>query len=221
MRLDRLFDPAKVDRKLRGWKVANWTSDEMKGGRDGGRPHSLPLPPEVLKVLQKFHQEAGGTSEWMFPGRDRKKHVTPAALNLLMYRLQGRIYDHTVRQKPQRKGKPGPKPQPKKERRDLFAEYGIQPWTLHDCRRTMTTFLDDRRLGGAATAILGHKTAHSRTDEREKLAPVTEQHYNRSQKIDLKAEGMALWVKAVLAACEKERRKLVYRREATRRHAAA
>ena len=85
----------------------------------------------------------------------------------------------------------------------------------------MTTFLDDRRLGGAATAILGHKTAHSRTDEREKLAPVTEQHYNRSQKIDLKAEGMALWVKAVLAACEKERRKLVYQREVVRQVAAA
>jgi hypothetical protein len=34
---------------------------------------------------------------------------------------------------------------------------------------------------------------------------VTEQHYNRSQKIDLKPEGMALWVKTLLAACEKER----------------
>jgi integrase len=221
IRLDRMFNAAKVDRKLRGWKIANWTSEEMKGGRDGGRPHSLPIPPEALKVLQKFHHEAGGTSDWMFPGRDPKHHVTPAALNLLMYRLQGRVYDHTVKQKPPRKGKPGPKPRPRKKRRDLFAEYGIERWTLHDCRRTMTTFLDDRRLGGAATAILGHKTSNNRTDEREKLAPVTEQHYNRSQKIDLKAEGMALWVKAVLTACEKERRKLVHRREATPRAAAA
>ena len=163
MRPDRMFNATKVDRKLRGWKIANWTSDEMKGGRDGGRPHSLPIPPEALKVLQKFHEEAGGTSAWMFPGRDPEKNVTPAALNLLMYRLQGRVYDHTVRQRPHRKGKPGPLPQPKKERRDLFSEYDIKPWTLHDCRRTMTTFLDDRRLGGAATAILGHKTAHSRT----------------------------------------------------------
>jgi integrase len=115
-----------------------------------------------------------------------------------MYRLQGRVYDHTVKQKPARKGKPGPKPRARKERSDLFAEYGIKRWTLHDCRRTMTTFLDDRRLGGAATAILAHKTAY-RTEECEKLAPVTEQHYNRSQKIDLKAEGMAQWVKALLA----------------------
>jgi integrase len=156
----------------------------------------------------------------MFPGRDNKKHITPAALNLLIYRMQGRVYDHTTKQKPYRKGKPGPKPRPKKKRRDLFAEYGIKPWTPHDCRRTITTFLDDRRLGGAATAILGHKTPYSRADERELLAPVTEQHYNRSQKIDLKAEGMMLWVKALLTACEKERR-LVCRREATPRAAAA
>jgi integrase len=180
----------------------------VKGGRDGGRPHSLPLPPEALKVLYSFHKEAGGKSEWMFPGRDLGKHITPAALNLLKYRLQGRVYDHTVRRKPHRKGKPGPKPKPKKVRPDLFREYGIRRFNFHDIRRTITTLLDDRRLGGAATAILGHKTTNSQMDEREKLAPVTEQHYNRSQKIGLKAEGMKVWVRALLAAYEKERRKL-------------
>jgi integrase len=205
----------------RGWKIANWTSEEMKGGRDGGRPHSLPIPPEALKVMQAFYREAGEKSPWMFPGRDPKKRVTPAALNLLMYRLQGRVYDHTVRQKPERKGKPGPKPKPKKIRPDLFREHGIRPFTLHDIRRTMTTFLDDNRLGGAATAILGHKMTRADIGERERLAPVTEQHYNRSQKIDLKAEGMALWVKVLLAACEKERRKLGPLRTPRRRLMAA
>jgi integrase len=208
LRLDRLFDASKMDRKLRGWKIANWTSEEMKGGRDGGRPHSLPIPPEALKVMQNFHKEAGGGSPWMFPGRDSKRRITPAALNLLMYKLQGRVYDHTVRQKPDRRGKPGPKPKPKKTRPDLFKEYDIRPFTLHDIRRTMTTFLEDSRLGGAATAILGHKMTHSNINERERLASVTEQHYSRSQRIDLKSEGMALWVKAILAVCEKERRKL-------------
>jgi integrase len=143
----------------------------------------------------------------MFSGRDPKQHITQAALNLLMYRLQGRVYDHTVRQRPARKGKPGPKPRPRKERPDLFKIYGIAPWTLHDVRRTMTTLLDDKRLGGAATAILGHKTDHDRVDERERMASVTEQHYNRSQRIGLKSEGMALWVKALLAAYAKELRK--------------
>lgn len=220
LRLGRMFDAAKAERKLRGWKIANWTSEEMKGGRDGGRPFSLPIPPEALKALSKYHAEAGGTSEWVFPGRNPKKHITPSALNLLMYRLQGRVYDHIVKQKAPRKGKPGPKPRPKKHRPDLFAEYGIRRWTLHDARRTMTTFLDDRRLGGAATAILGHKTANHHVDDREKLAAVTEQHYNRSQKISLKAEGMALWVKALMSAYEKERKKFRFCRAAPRQLAA-
>jgi hypothetical protein len=72
----------------------------MKGGRDGGRPHSLPLPPEALKILLGYHVESGGKSKWMFTGRDPKKHISQAALNLLVYRLQGRVYDHTVKQKP-------------------------------------------------------------------------------------------------------------------------
>jgi integrase len=207
LRTDRLYDATKVVRRLRGWRIANWTAEEMKGGRDGDRPHSLPIPPEALTILQKYHALSGGTSKWMFTGRDPKKHITQSALNLAMYRLQGRVHDHTVKQKPTRKGKPGPKPRPKKERIDLFALYGIERWSLHDCRRTIATYLDDKRLGGAATAILGHKTSLGKTKEREKLAPVTEQHYSRSQKIDLKAEGMALWVKTLLAAYAKESRK--------------
>lgn len=208
LRNDRLFDAAKLHRKLRGWQIANWTAQEMKGGRDGGRPHSLPLPPETLRILNKFHKQAGGISPWMFPARTPAKHVTPSALTLLMHRLQGRVYDHTVKQKPPRGGKPGPKPRPKKHRPNLFEHFEVRPFTLHDCRRTLATYLDDRRLGGAATAILGHKSSTSRMDEREKLAPVTEQHYSRSQKIDLKAEGMALWTKALIAAYERERRKI-------------
>jgi integrase len=208
LRQDRLFDPGKPNRKLRGWQIANWTAQEMKGGRDGGRPHSLPLPPETLRILRKFHKEAGGESAWMFPARTPDKHVTPSALTLLMHRLQGRVHDHTVRQKPSRKGKPGPKPRPKKQRPNLFQKFDIRPFTLHDCRRAITTFLDERRLGGAATSILGHKSSTSQMDEREKLAPVTEQHYSRSQRIDLKAEGMALWTKALLASYESERIKI-------------
>lgn len=206
LRTDRLFEASKIERKLRDWKIANWTADEMKGGRDGGRPHSLPLPPEVLEILFRYHGLSGGTSKWMFTGRDPKKHITQSALNLAMHRLQGRVHDHTVKQKPERKGKPGPKPRPSKQRINLFELYGIEPWTLHDVRRTMTTLLDDKRLGGAATAILGHKTTNGKTKEREKLARVTEQHYNQSQKIALKAEGMALWVRTLLAAYRKEKR---------------
>ncbi len=48
---------------------------------------------------------------------------------------------------------------------------------------------------------------HDRVDERERMATVTEQHYNRSQRIGLKAEGMTLWVKALIAAYKKENQK--------------
>jgi integrase len=176
LRRDRLFDASKGYRKLKGWKIASWTADEMKGGRDGGRPHSIPMPPEALNILNKFYAESENKSDWMFSGRDPKKHITQAALNLLMYRLQGRVYDHTIKQKPSRKGKPGPKPKPNKARDNLFQIYGIERWTLHDCRRTITSFLVERKLGGAATAILGHKTPHDEIPEREKLAPVAATH---------------------------------------------
>jgi hypothetical protein len=71
----------------------------------------------------------------------------------------------------------------------------------------LTNYLVGKRLGGAASAILAHKLTDEKIDKRERLARVTEQHYNTSQQIDLKAEGMALWVKALLAAYAKERRK--------------
>ena len=181
LRLDRLFKPTKFQRNMQNWQIANWTPEEMKGGRDGGRAHSLPIPPEALKAMKHFHKEAGGDSPWMFPARTPDKHVSKSALNQLIYRLQGRVYDHTVRQKPHRKGKPGPKPRPMKIRPNLFEQFGIRPWTPQDCRRTITTFLDDRRLGGAASAILGHKMPNSDSslEDREKLARVTEQHYKQ------------------------------------------
>jgi integrase len=208
-RRDQLFDTKKVGKNLRGWKVMNWDADEMKGGRGGGRSHSLPIPPEGLAILDRFHEEAGGNSPWMFPSKDARNRITPSALNLLIYRLQGRVFDDWIRRKPERPGKPGPKPsKERKKRQNLFDEYKIRHWSPHDVRRTMTTFLSDHGLGGSATAILAHKIPHEQTNQRELTAPVTELHYNLSQKIDLKAEGMQLWVKALLAAYRREDRNL-------------
>jgi integrase len=154
LRPDRLFVADKKAR-LPGWKIANWNADEMKGGKDGGRPHALPLPPEVLEVLDRYYKASGGKSVWMFSGRKPSERITQSALNLLMYRLQGRVFDHRSKNKPDRPGKPGPKPAKEaKVRTDLFAYYGIRPWTLHDIRRTLGQFLDEKRVGGAASAIL-------------------------------------------------------------------
>jgi integrase len=208
LRPDRMFVAENAFKKLRGWLVANWTAEEMKGGRDGGRSHSLPIPKEAVAILKRFRQQGGPSSPWMFPSRERAKHVTQDALNRLIYRMQGREYGETARHKPARPGKPGPKPKRKRKHVDLFMEFGIRPWTPHDVRRTLTTFLDDHRLGGAATAILGHKLQGENVSERERTAPITELHYNQSQKIDLKADGMALWVKELLRVCKLEARKL-------------
>lgn len=205
MRPDRLFEPG-AGLKLHGWKIANWTIEEMKGGRDGGRPHSLPLPPRLLRALERFQSEYPGRSEWTFCGKNPKERLTQFALNQLMYRLQGRVYDHRKKNKPDRPGKPGPKPAAQgKIRKDLFAEFAIEPWTLHDVRRSITRFLDDNRLGGAASAILGHQLDNDKMPEEERRARVTEQHYNSSQRLPLKAEGMKIWVDAILDACERER----------------
>lgn len=207
MRPDRLFDPdAEMIKQLRGWKIVNWTHEEMKGGRNGGRPHSLPLPPRLLRTLERFRAEAPRKSEWMFSAKRPQDQLTQSALNILLYRLQGRVFDHRKKNKPDRTGKPGPKPtQHGKIRRDLFAEFEIKPWTLHDVRRSLTRFLDDRRLGGVASAILGHKLQNENMPEEERMAEVTELHYNSSQRILLKSEGMKLWVDTILDACERER----------------
>lgn len=200
---DRLFK----HQKLKGWKVANWTAEEMKGGRDGGRPHSLPIPPKALAILESYRDEAGDESDWLFPSR-KWGPVTQSALNRLFQRLQGNVVDQKVALRPDRRGKPGPKPRRRKPLENLFAKHGIEPWTPHDVRRTLVTFLDNMRLGGAASAILAHKIPDEKIPERELMAPVTETHYNSSQKIMLKAEGMTLWVDAVLKAYVSAKREL-------------
>jgi integrase len=205
---DGLFDPPKNEKRLKGgWKVASWTKEEMKGGRDGGRAHMLPIPPNALRILRDLHAKADDKSPWMFPARDPSKRLTAGVLNNLIYRMQGRVYDHTVRRKKDRPGKPGPKPLPRIEPDNLFEKFKIRPWSPHDVRRTLTGYLLGKRLGGAATAILGHKLQNAIADERQKIAAVTDTHYNTGENIDLMAEGMKLWVDALLAAYAREKKR--------------
>jgi hypothetical protein len=192
----------------RNWKVARWTGPEMKGGRHGGRPHDLPLAPAAFEVLMRFRNEADSKSEWMFPSAKIDGHVTNSALNQLLYRLEGKDRDTKIRRKPDRNGKPGPKPKGgRKARPNLLQHFNIRPWTLHDVRRTLTKFLDDNRLGGAASAILAHKLVNDDLPEEETMAAITESHYNSSQKIALKVEGMKLWSSTIFKTYESERRK--------------
>lgn len=171
-----------------GWQVWTWSADDMKGGKTGGRPHALPVPPTALDVLARFEED--GDPEWLFPSRQSGRHVTSEGLAQLLTRMQG-------------KEKAGRAGQVTTRKEDLLKKHRIRPWVPHDIRRALATFLDDEDLGGAAAAILAHKTA-KRDDEAARLEDVTRKVYARAQRLDLKARGMELWVAAVIEAYERE-----------------
>lgn len=166
-----------------GWRAVAWDGPAMKSRR----AHLLPLPSEAWAALRRV--SGAKDAAWLFPSKRGGGHVSPGALNQLLYRLSGRRITGAT-------GK-GPLV-------DLLGAHGVRHWTLHDVRRSLTSFLTDRRLGGAASAILDHEIAGAE-DLRERRATVTRLHYDTAQRVALKAEGMGLWVAAVLEAYEAER----------------
>ena len=183
LRRDRIFA---LD-GMPGWLSANWSGPEMKGGKSGGRPHAIPLPPAAVAALERIWAELDGPSEWACPSV-RGGHANQSAVNKLLWRLEG--LDNNG--------------DPKSGRENLLARHGIEPWIPHDARRGLSTYLGDRRLGGAASAILAHKSSKGES-EKEKIEAVTRLHYDRGQRISLKAEGMQVWCAAILEAYERER----------------
>ncbi len=170
----------------------------MAGGpRSGARrkPHGLPIPPEALAVLERFPVDR--SSKHLFPNRDNPaKPVTPSALTGLMNRLKGKS-------KGAKKGGVTLRPEG-----DLLTQHRHSHWTVHDIRRTLPTFLDLERMGGAGSAILAHarrKASGDADEERELASAITLRHYIHSQRMELKADGMAVWVKALLEAYETEK----------------
>ncbi|PVE20616.1 hypothetical protein DC522_31210 [Microvirga sp. KLBC 81] len=212
MRESRLFE---AEHLPPGWKVMNWSEDEMKSAVGVRLPHSLPIPPAFFEAIQPYRDEIADkqeeTSDWLFPSGKGGDHVTKSAMNRLLYRLEGKEFQQKDRSLPDRKGKPGPKPRgsARSKRENLLAKYDVRAWTPHDVRRTLTSFLDDCRLGGAASAILAHR--ENRKDEetaKERTLPVTRIHYSRAQRLDLKAEGMTVWIEAILRTYQVEKKKL-------------
>lgn len=171
-----------------GWRAVTWPEGIMKEDR----PFVLPLPPEAWYVVDRVLAEDPDreASRWLFPSIRGDGHVGQGALNALLYRLRGkRVTGSTVVARPMV---------------DYLSVHGIRPWTLHDVRRAITSYLSDNRLGGAASAILDHEAGLTE-DERDRRSAVTRLHYDRSQRIQLKAEGMSLWVGEVLAAYGREK----------------
>ncbi|MCE4225021.1 hypothetical protein HCU64_14775 [Methylobacterium sp. C25] len=210
-----------------GWKCLSWTPEEMKTVKGNPLPHSLPIPPETIEIIERYRSNRGARgSKWLFPSSCGEGCVSVGGLGGLLRRLQGirhkgkkKVPGQGDGRKVRGKIKDGSS---RKVGIDLLAEHGIEPWVPHDARRSLETFLDDRRLGGAGSAILSHRE-HKKGDEKEHMKeralPVTRIHYSKAQKIGLKAEGIALWTRAVLDAYEVEKRdfasRLKHKQEAT------
>lgn len=186
-----------------GWKIWTWTAAEMKGaGHANGlkkraRPHALPMPPEALAALDRIGAPRGGV--YLFPSRVPGKRTTAVGMTQFLDRMKGKT-------KAARKGGVTLRPED-----DLLNAHGIRHWTPHDVRRTLPTFLDMERLGGAGSAILAHARSKAKGDadeERELAQAITLRHYIHSQRLDLKAEGMAIWITAILEAVAQERARL-------------
>lgn len=185
------------------WRIYNWTLNEMKASQGDELPHALPLPPEAVSILLSFQNlEGPRKTPFLFPSAKSCSSITKSGLNILLYRLDGRRQQGTRTSKAK---KPRPPKVQRPPRPSLFEIHNIRYWSPHDVRRTLTTFLRDRRLGGAASAILGHRDDRdSRDADNDRMNEVTEIHYNQSQQIGLKAEGMKLWVDALLSAYREE-----------------
>ncbi|SKA31780.1 hypothetical protein [Consotaella salsifontis] len=188
---DRIEDRTDTD----GWYEVSWLPSAMKSGR----PFALPIPEEVFertlaRALLDPHRRPD--SLWVFPSsrtklRDKDGHadkpIGDTILNSLLNRLRGKDGDRT----------------------DLLAAAGLPHFTLHDLRKAMTSHLATHTGLPAATAsaILDH--APTELDPAAREAQVTRDHYNKSQRLNLKYRGLQAWADAVLGEYEKivERRR--------------
>lgn len=213
------------DDKKPGWKLVGWAADVMKAGQ----AHSLPFPDRAWTFINQWrernkHKES---QDWAFPSEQHKdKHATNSGVYRIVYRLAN---NDTVEQKkkPSEPSKPRLKKDgtPHKTRkvslrtdgRDLLAEAGIDWWSMHDCRRSLTSFLDDQGIPGGASVILAHEidekeklaaTASEREREdfnRQRTARITRMAYGGAQYIKLKQEAIELWTNAVLDEYDRQK----------------
>lgn len=179
-----------------GWKIWNWSGEEMK--KSGGHevPHGLPMPPKALAVIDRFDAEP--ESRFLFPSGQPDKPLQATALTSLFARLRGQ-------EKAAKRDGVTLRPEG-----DLFAKFGIRPWVRHDVRRTLSTYLDLQGLGGSGSAILAHRRQRMPDQGGAELVPelaeaITLKHYIHGQRLEVKQRGMESWVNAVLEAYEVER----------------
>lgn len=194
--------------------LAVWTENVMKAGM----AHVLPIPHRAWAhvnalIQQGKHADTEG-HDWAFPSELKQGvHATASGVYRILYRLAGRDKEHKPRGT--LKGKRVPKPT--EPRRDLLAEAGVDWWSLHDLRRSITSVLDEHGIPGGATVILAHDihekealavTASERERDdfqRLRTARITKMAYGGSQYIKLKKEAMRIWTDVVLDEYERQK----------------
>jgi type IV secretory pathway TrbD component len=152
------------------------------------------------RVARYSREQLGAVSAWAFPqDRNRylvrayaqKRHdgtvpahldkaITPSSLNHALDALAGR--------------KPGWP--------DLLTVVGL-PNRIgpHDERRSVTSFFENFGEGAYASALLDHRVSGADKMSRE-VAAITQSVYSAADRVVFKAEGMLMWMKAVLPAYE-------------------
>jgi hypothetical protein len=188
-------DPA-PERK--GWRVYTWRPDEVKAKRE----IKLSIPPVAIKIFERVAQNALGVtgvkSRWAFPQTRNKyvvracanssdkiekfdRHITASALNHTLDALGGR--------------KPGWP--------NLLKIVGLSDRIgPHDSRRSVSSFFENTGEGAYASALLDHKVSGQDKMSRQ-VAAITQGVYSAADRVIFKAEGLLLWLAAILPAYEK------------------
>lgn len=81
---------------------------------------------------------------------------------------------------------------------------GIEFFSPHDIRRTISEVLDEAGLPAGASAVLDHVIEHEE-DLRHKSAKITSKSYHAAQLIPLKTEAMGIWTTALFNEIAKQR----------------
>lgn len=186
---------------LKGWKVVFFPAHTMKGKR----PHSLPIPPRVVLLLERAMAAGERESEYVFPatrleGGKTDAHLSRSTPRLLIQRLRGRPADPKAHAEARKKAKKDGVEF--LEMPDLLED--MAEFSTHDFRTTFATECDNLTVrGDAISAVLDHQSI--RTEDAPRFAaPITRQAYDFSQQLELKAIAMETWTKALFKAVESE-----------------
>ncbi|WP_086155992.1 hypothetical protein [Rhizobium sp. Kim5] len=175
-----------------GWYLATWSADVMKNNKQ----FVLTIPPRAAKILGYWMLKIRhtGTSKWAFPSEDGddKKIDRSAPLNFIK-RLAAR----------------DDKAKGDDSAVDLLALNGVEYWSPHDIRRTLTTTMEAAGMPGAASVVLSHTIDVGEPDRKmseaqfelwvkNRVAAITGESYGDIQHLKLKGEAMLLWSNAIL-----------------------